>query len=308
MNLSNVHTLNFPGDSGAVRRVALPDALDAERARMAVPGFGQLSYYSTGPGQGRPLVLVHSINAAPSAYEMKPLFDRYRGQRPVLAPDLPGFGFTDRPDIHYQPDVYVKALTEFLRRVATQPVDLVSLSLGGEFAARVAAEAPELVNSLVLISPTGFSTRTIPGGKTGMRIHGVISLPGLGQGAYALLTTRPSIRYFLGKSFVGPVPAAMVEYAYATTHQPGARFAPLCFLAGQIFTPDAPNRIYAGVKQPVLVIYDQDPNIDFDHLAPFLRGRANWQAQRIGPTLGVPHWEKLPETAAAMEAFWAAQG
>ncbi len=70
---------------------------------------------------------------------------------------------------------------------------LVSLSLGGEFVARVAAEVPELVNSLVLISPAGFSTRTIRGGKTGVRIHSVISLPGLGQGAYVLLTTKPGI-------------------------------------------------------------------------------------------------------------------
>jgi pimeloyl-ACP methyl ester carboxylesterase len=308
MNRSNVHTLNRPADLDSGRRVALPEALDAPRSRMAIPGFGQLSYYGTGPGQGRPLVLIHSINAAPSAYEMKPLFDRYHSERPVLVPELPGFGFTDRPDIHYQPDVYVKALTEFLRRVAAQPVDLVALSLGGEFAARVAAETPELVNSLVLLSPTGFSTRTIPGGKAGMRVHGVISLPGLGQGAYALLTTKPSIRYFLGQSFVGPVPAGMVEYAYATTHQPGARFAPLCFLAGQIFTKDAFNQIYARVKQPVLVIYDEDPNIDFAHLAPFLSGRANWQAQRIGPTLGVPHWEKPAETMAALDQFWAAPG
>ena len=308
MNRSNVHTLNVPGDLGAARRVALPDALDAPRARMAVPGFGQLSYYSTGPGQGRPLVLVHSINAAPSAYEMKPLFERYRTERPVLAPDLPGFGFTDRPNIHYTPDVYVKALTEFLRRVVVQPADLVALSLGGEFAARVAVEAPELVNSLTLLSPTGFSTRTIPGGEKGMRTHRVISVPALGQSAYTLLTTKPSIRFFLRRSFVGPVPAAMVEYAYATTHQPGARFAPLYFLAGQLFTEDAVNCIYAKVRQRTLVLYDRDPNIDFDLLAPFLPGRANWEVQRISPTMGLPQWEKLPETTAALDKFWAAEG
>ena len=227
MNLSTDRTTNFPGASGATRRVALPEALDAQRARIRVPDFGQLSYYSTGPGQGRPLVLVHSINAAPSAYEMKPLFERYRAERPVLVPDLPGFGFTDRPDIHYTPDVYVKALIEFMRRVAVQPADVVALSLGGEFAARVAVEAPELVNSLTLLSPTGFSTRTIPGGEKGMRTHRVISVPALGQSAYSLLTTKFSIRFFLRRSFFGSVPPAMVDYAYATTHQPGARFAPL---------------------------------------------------------------------------------
>jgi pimeloyl-ACP methyl ester carboxylesterase len=305
MNRSNVHQLNLPGEPSVVRRVALPDALNAPRARIRIPDFGQLSYYSAGPGQGRPLVLIHSINAAPSAYEMKPLFDRYHTERPVLVPELPGFGFTDRPDIHYTPDVYVAALVEFLRRVVVQPADLVALSLGCEFAARVANEVPELVNSLVLLSPTGFSTRTIPGGEKGMRVHGVISLPGLGQAAYSLLTTKPSIRYFLRRSFVNPVPEAMVDYAYATTHQPGARFAPLHFLAGQIFTADAANQIFARVKQPTLVVYDRDPNINFDLLPAFLSGRANWQAQRIAPAMGVPHWDKPAETEAAMDRFWA---
>jgi pimeloyl-ACP methyl ester carboxylesterase len=308
MNPSNSLTLNSPSTLGTMSRVALPDAVDAPRARITVPGFGQLSYYSTGPGQGRPLVLVHSINAAPSVYEMKPLFDRFRAERPVLAPDLPGFGFTDRPDIHYTPEVYVKALVEFLRKVAVQPVDLVALSLGCEFAARAAIEVPELVKTLVLISPTGFSTRTIPGGEKGMRVHRVISIPALGQSAYTLLTTKPSIRYFLGKSFVHPVPEAMVEYAYATTHQPGARHAPLYFLAGQLFTADAPNQLYTKVKQPTLVLHDRDPNIDFNLLAPFLTDRTNWQVERITPSLGVPHWEDLPATVAAMEKFWAAHG
>ena len=97
----------------------------------------------------------------------------------------------------------------------------------------------------------------------------------------------------------------MVDYAYATTHQPGARFAPIYFLAGQIFTQDATNQIFARVKQPALVIYDQDPNIDFNLLPAFLAGRANWQAQRIAPTMGVPHWEKPAETTASMDRFWA---
>lgn len=308
MNPSMSLALNSLSNPGTMSRVALPDAVDAPRARITVPGFGQLSYYSTGPGQGRPLVLVHSINAAPSVYEMKPLFDRFRAERPVLAPDLPGFGFTDRPDIPYTPEVYVKALVEFLRKVAVQPVDLVALSLGCEFAARAAIEVPELVKTLVLISPTGFSTRTIPGGEKGMRVHRVISIPVLGQSAYTLLTTKPSIRYFLGKSFVQPVPEAMVEYAYATTHQPGARHAPLYFLAGQLFTADAPNQLYAKVKQPTLVLHDRDPNIDFNLLAPFLTDRTNWQVERITPSLGVPHWEDLPATVAAMEKFWAAHG
>ena len=40
-----------------------------------------------------------------------------------------------------------------------EPADIIALSLGSEFAAKAALEAPELVHSLTLISPSGFSER-----------------------------------------------------------------------------------------------------------------------------------------------------
>jgi pimeloyl-ACP methyl ester carboxylesterase len=295
------------GSVGVARRVSLPDAVDGQRCVMRASDIGRVSYYRGGTDTGRPVVFVHSVNAAPSAYEMKPLFEHYRATRPVFAPDLPGFGFSDRPDRPYSPELYADAIGEFLRQVVGQPADLVGLSLGAEFVARVATVAPDLATTLVLISPTGFSSRTIPGGEKGMRLHRVASVPGLSQGVWGALTSRPSIRYFLGRSHVGPVPAEMIDYAYATSHQPGARYAPLYFLAGQLFTQDAPSTLYSRVTQPVLAIYDRDPYIDFDLLPGFLPGRVNWTAQRIGPALGLPHWEHLPETVAALDRFWAGQ-
>jgi pimeloyl-ACP methyl ester carboxylesterase len=285
----------------------LPPAVDAPRQGIRIDGVGSVSYYTAGPDSGRPLVLVHSVNAAPSAFEMSPLFDHYRSRRPVLAFELPGFGGSERPDRRYTPELFVAALSGFLRQVVGQPADLVALSLGAEFAAGAAAAVPELVASLVLLSPTGFSTRTMPGGKTGQRVYGVVSLPGLSQGLFAALTSRPSIRHFLSQSFVGEVPQAMIDYAYATSHQPGARYAPLYFLSGQLFTQDAPSRLYARVTQPTLVLHDRDANINFDRLPGFVEGRPHWRVERIGPTLGLPHWEKLAETGAAMDRFWAEQ-
>lgn len=287
-----------------VARVRLREAVDAPRRELRIERVGRVSYYAAGPTSGRPVVLVHSINAAPSAFEMRPLFEHYRSLRPVFSPDLPGFGFSDRTDRRYSPELYVSALTGLLRQLFTEPVDLVALSLSAEFAAGVAQTLPELVRSLVLISPTGFSSRVMPGGQTGQRVHRVLRLPGLSQGLFAALTSRPSIRYFLRQAFVGPVPLEMVEYAYATAHQPGARHAPLYFLSGQLFTSDATERLYAAVPQPVLVIHDRDPNINFELLPGFLRGRDNWQVEQIVPTLGLPHWENLAETTSAIDRFW----
>ena len=49
---------------------------------------GRLAYYVG--GDGPPLLLIHSINAAASAYEVKPIYDRMRTLRRVYAVELPG--------------------------------------------------------------------------------------------------------------------------------------------------------------------------------------------------------------------------
>lgn len=296
------------------RQVELPEALDATRDRFATTHLQEISYYVGGPDEGgppeasRPLVLLHSINAAPSAFEMKPLYDHYRATRRVYVPDLPGFGFSDRSDRKYSPELYANAINAFLTNVVQTPADVIAFSLSSEFAARAALSAAERFNSLTLLSPTGFSARKLPSGGVGRAMHGFFTLPGLGQGLYELLTKRPSIRYFLQRSYVGEPPAAMIDYAYATSHQPGARHAPYHFLSGQLFTREATETLYAKLQLPVLVLFDRDANVGFDLLPEFVSRHPNWKAVRIEPTLGIPQWERTSDCVTALDHFWAEQG
>ena len=92
-------------------------ALNADRKIMRSETAGEISYYSDCNTQGTPLLLLHSINAAPSAIEMKPLFDYFRKYRPVYAPDLPGFGYSDRSKRIYDRDLYKSAIIDFQKEV-----------------------------------------------------------------------------------------------------------------------------------------------------------------------------------------------
>ncbi len=301
-DMNAISSLPWPYLSASALR--LPDALDAERLSLHTRSAGRIAYYRDIAGTGRPLILVHSINAAPSAFEMRPLFQRFRSRRPVYAPELPGFGFSDRSDQRYSPELFANALKDFLTEVVKEPADVVAFSLSAEFAARMALTVPELVASLVLISPTGFSDRSLPSPNLSKRLYKGLSLPFLSQGLFELLTSRRSIRYFLGQAFVGEMPLEMIDYAYATSHQPGAKYAPLYFLSGQLFTANAITQLYAKLNLPVLVLYDRDPNVSFDLLPGFVSSHSNWRAEHIAPTLGLPHWEKTEETISAIEAFW----
>jgi pimeloyl-ACP methyl ester carboxylesterase len=289
-------------------RRPLPEALAAPRQDLTTRAGQRLAWYGDDRGSGRPLVLVHSINAAPSSFEVKPLFDHYLGRRPVYSLDLPGFGHADRPAGLYTAEGFAVAIADFLGQVVRVPVDLVALSLSSEFAARAVLMTPGQVASLVLISPTGFGARDPLSPAAGRALHRVLTLPLLGPGLYALVASRPSIRYYLGKSFTnGAAPTAMIDYAWATSHQPGARHAPLKFLSMQLFTRNAPASLYAALPPdlPVLAVADRDPYVTFERLPGFAAAHGNWQYEPLAPHLGLPHWERLQALTTALDAFWA---
>jgi len=252
-------------------------------------------------------VLLHSINAVPSAMEMRPLFEHYRDKRPVWVPDLPGFGLSDRPDVAYSPSLYARWLAEWLDSL-DQPADVVALSLTGEFMARAILEQGIKVRSLSLISPTGVGVRTPPTTPNGSRIDRVLSSRWVGKPLFSLLTTKPSIRWFLGQAFVGTTPEYLVRYALETASQPGAHHAPLKFLTFSLFTEQAITRLYSRLKLPCLVLYDRDPNIGFERLSELTEVHRHWAAKQLSPSLGLPHWELPAETIEALEDFWKPPG
>lgn len=292
-------------------RPDLPHAVAGERHEITGRA-GRLSYYVA--GSGPPLLLLHSINAAASAYEVGPIFARLARARRVYAPDLPGFGFSDRAPRRYDPRLLTDAIHQMLDEIAThdgrQPVDALAISLSAEFLARAAVERPERFRRLVLVTPTGFargagrlrgqpgSTREIPG------LHAFVSFPPWGQVLFQLLVSRPSITFFLRKTFGrDDIDPGLIDYAYATAHQPGAANAPFAFLAGRLFSRDIRD-LYEALQQPVWLAHGTRGDLaDFSE-ADWVRQRPNWRLEAFA-TGALPHFEQPEAFAAKLEAFLA---
>ena len=75
-------------------------------------------------------------------------------------------------------------------------------------------------------------------------------------------------------------------------------------MSGQLFTPDVLNKVYAQLRRPALVLYDQDAFVSFDMLPDFVGEHGDWRLLRIPETKGLPHFEKPVETTAALDQFW----
>lgn len=285
-------------------KMPLPAAIAARRRVFDSSTAGPISFYCDEGRGGRPMLLLHSVNAAASAREVQPLFDNFRGETPVYAPDLPGFGFSARMDRVYSPDFYAAALVEFVQQQIAPPrggVDVVALSLSCEFAAIAAAHRRDLFRSFVFISPTGFdatNSRHASGAA-----YQTVAFPLWSQPFFDLLVSRPAIRHYLRKSFAGAVDSDLAEYAFLTAHQPGARFAPFYFLSGRLFTPGIRD-VYGCVEAPVLVVANRDGYVSFPALPEFAEGHPNWLYTRIVGARSLPHFDNPGETVAVLGSFW----
>src|SRR6478736_6702893 len=124
--------------AGPVYRTVDPERLDLTPAvRASAPGAfvaladGYTHYEIAGPASGRTVVLA--AGATVPYYIWDPTFAALTtaGFR-VLRYDYYGRGYSDRPDIAYTQDLYVRQLAELLDAVHfTDPIDLAGLSYGG---------------------------------------------------------------------------------------------------------------------------------------------------------------------------------
>lgn len=295
----------------------LPLAVPATLSLLDSP-VGRLGVYHAGPDGDStelpPLLLVHSMNAAGSAAEMAPLFQHYRRGRTVYAIDLPGFGFSDRSDRTYSPRLMTDALLAVLAHIRLahndQAVDVVGLSLSGEFVARAQSEQPQWVRRMALISPTGFSRSKRRYGPPGSTLfvpwlHRLLTWPRWSQGIYNTLTRPGVIRYFLQRSWGSKqIDEGLWHYGVITTRQPGARHAPLMFVSAGLFSADI-NTLYETLRCPVWVSMATRGDFTDYQGRSTVADRPNWQFHKVeGGAL--PYFEDLSAFTAQLDPFWRA--
>ncbi len=286
--------------------IPMTAALDGE-LKSFESAAGTVAYYVAGPSAAgvratTPMVFVHSINAAPSSAEVRPLFEHYASSRRVYAIDLPGFGFSDRRDIAYSPQLYRDVINQFVAGVVGGPVDAVALSLSAEFLAQAATARGGLYRALILLSPTGMS-RQSESIQPSEALHRFLRVPIWSRPLFDLLTSRPSSRLFLSLSQRKGFDRDLSDYAYITSHQPGAEHAPFHFLAGKLFTPGIFD-VYRALDKPVLMLYGDGPTAQY-HRVDELRRRPNWRVHHLKGCGELAHFDSPDAVIAQIDAFLA---
>jgi len=266
--------------------------------------------YYVRSGTGRPIVLLHSVNAVSSAHEMRPIVQRLQRMtnRPIHLLEWLGFGHSDRPEIAYDPELLEGQLEHFITRIIRprDGVDVIGYSVGAGYAAEVARRQPELIRSLVAIEPTGLGPEPPEIGKAWARL--LFTLPGVQEAFYDRLTTPEALYDFARENLFSAeygVPQEYIDYGSETARVEGAARPLDDFLNGNLF-PDDPTDTFEHLPQPLLVIHGTigDRRLEAYTELPELARRPNTQVVPLA-TGALPHWERPGEVTEKINTFYA---
>lgn len=210
-------------------RSFIPDSITPAifATRACDTSRGRIVYHTS--GSGRPLVFLHGFYPGASSYEWSKVYARFAEGAEVIAPDLIGFGESERPVYPLDADEHVESLAEFLRRVSTmQKAVIVASGVSCQITLLLAARHPDLVARAFLFLPTAVRRASQ---RRAFQLPSR-SIPGLGRARYRNITSSPqSIAGWLGRAFGDreKVTAENIDVLASCARQYGASHAILGF-------------------------------------------------------------------------------
>lgn len=164
--------------------------------------LGRLRVHHTYGGHGSPVVFIHGLGS--SGYmEWRLNLETAAAKHRVFAPDLPGYGRTDKPRARYTIPFFARFIQRYMDDRRIRSAAIVGASLGGRVALEVALERPSLVRKLVLVNTLGLGR---PAVRFPQFAYGLVSLPRVGEAAMgfardALRWASPGmVRRFAGRA------------------------------------------------------------------------------------------------------------
>ncbi|HVX02222.1 MAG TPA: alpha/beta hydrolase [Nitrososphaera sp.] len=211
----------------------------------------------------KPLLLVHGLGGAIESWanNIGGLAAAKEKKLRVIALDLPGFGYSDKPKISYTIRFYSDFVAKFAKALDVAPIAVAGSSLGGHVACELAITSPRVVSKLILTSPSGALPRSFKGSPALWRYVKVLEAKSVEEVKKALYAVDNK-----------PVSDEYAKAAYDKFAMPGAKEAFLSALAGSAKAPRLGKSRLSKIRVPTLVIWGKDDTmIPVKYVEPFVK-------------------------------------
>jgi 2-hydroxymuconate-semialdehyde hydrolase len=133
-------------------RQALINKIDTDLTQATVRA-GSIGTTCLCAGEGHPVILLHGAGAG--AVTWYPSIGTIAQHFQVIAPDIVGYGESDKPEAAYDRPYFVRWLNDFFTAMKISKAHIIGLSQGGAIALQFAMDYPDSVAKLVLVDSAG---------------------------------------------------------------------------------------------------------------------------------------------------------
>lgn len=267
-----------------------------EETRKDLPGSfialpsGITHYEEGGDKNGQPVVLVHGFSVPYFIYDPTFEFLSNQGFR-VLRYDLLGRGFSDRPNVRYNADLFVNQLTELLDALDFKNIALVGLSMGGPITASFIQRHPRYVSKHVLIDPAGAKAVSLSPMLKAVR------MPGLGELFLGLFGSGSMVKGIASDLFTPElVEQFRAKYKIQMKYRGFKRAILSTMRNGMLNSFIESYRRVGALKKPTLIFWGrQDATIPFEHSADILAAMPHAELRVVENCGHIPHYERPGE-------------
>jgi pimeloyl-ACP methyl ester carboxylesterase len=151
--------------------------------------LGDLRVHQVHGGHGSPVVFIHGLGSSGYMewrFNLEPAALNHR----VFAPDLPGYGRTEKPRVRYTIKYFADFVARYMESRGLHSAAVVGASLGGRIALEIALQHPDLVRRLVLVNALGLGR---PRPQMAQMAYGLVTVPHVGEAVMRF--TRSALRW-----------------------------------------------------------------------------------------------------------------
>ena len=215
---------------------------------VKVKGYS-VRFLEDGLSKSKHILFLHGLGASAERWSrVVPIFAKHFH---VVAPDIVGFGYSDKPEVNYTMPFFLDFVKGFANALGMEHLNLIGASLGGHIAAELAITSKNMIEKLVLVTPAGIMKEPTPllNYYTAAAMYPTFDNA---KKAFERMAGNPNaVDMVYARDFVNRMQLPNAKYAFISSMM-GSKAAPN--LSGRLGKIEAPTLIVWGEKDRMIPV------------------------------------------------------
>ncbi len=264
------------------------------------------SIFYTKRGTGSPILLVHSLDPICCGKEWTNLIKKLEKKHTVYTLDLLGCGRSDKPFLTYTNYLYVQLITDFIKDVIEEKVDVIASNRSLSFVILAHNNNKDIIKKIIGINPPELDSLKLNPDRYASVRKTLLELPVIGTFVYHLMISNDAItKTFQQKFYANPqhVSTKLIDAFYEGAHKNNSGGKYLKASIEGHYTDNSINHALEKLDIPLYLIQSRHGKNFVKKIDAYCNVNNSIEAAYISNTKEMPHLESAGKIAEIVNMF-----